>query len=299
MIRAAAGNAALDRGDAVAALAEFDAAVAFHDLPVYRVGQAIARGRIGDDAGAADALAAAGRAEPFTFVLAAEASLRDVQRRCGDAAVAAGPYDPTASSTLPRTDTRSTRRRRHITWRPSWSRSRPPRLLPPPEGLFDAETWTAAQPKPSEPWARWNRSRRQRWPRSPDGPTTPRRTDRPCPPVLRATPSTSCRRPWPAVPTSMTLMSCCAEHRARSTSIRPVASGLRGRVPDAHRRRPALAVRCISPSRCPDGDRPRRPLRRGLVAPAPALSERGGVTARTEPAVPSGLATIEPVFRPK
>ena len=75
MVRAAIGNSALDRGDAQTALADFDAAVGLHDLPPYRLGQAIARSETGDGPGTAAALAALDRAEPFTFVLAQEASL--------------------------------------------------------------------------------------------------------------------------------------------------------------------------------------------------------------------------------
>ncbi len=145
MVRAAAGNAALDRGDAVAALAEYDGATAWHDLPPYRVGQAIARRSIGDDAGAADALAAAGRAEPFTFVLVQEASLRDDPAALWDAAVAAGPYDPTASVNLAahRHTIDPTTTAHHLA---AAMVQVPPLVYSArPEGLFDAETWTAAQ----------------------------------------------------------------------------------------------------------------------------------------------------------
>ena len=51
MVRAAVGNAALDRGDPGGALPEFDAAVALHPLPAYRLGVAIASRGLGDDAG--------------------------------------------------------------------------------------------------------------------------------------------------------------------------------------------------------------------------------------------------------
>ncbi len=100
MVRAALGNSALDRGDAQTALAQFEAAVGLHDLPPYRLGQAIARGETGDLAGAADALAALDRAEPFTFVLAQEASLAADPRPFWARADAAGPYDPTATVNL-------------------------------------------------------------------------------------------------------------------------------------------------------------------------------------------------------
>jgi O-antigen ligase len=100
MVRAALGNVALDRGDALAARGHFDAAVALHDLPAYRVGQAIARRATGDDLGAAEALEAIDRDEPFTFVLAAEASLAADPIPLWRRADAAGPYDPTASVNL-------------------------------------------------------------------------------------------------------------------------------------------------------------------------------------------------------
>jgi O-antigen ligase len=97
MVRAALGNNALDRGDAQTALAHFDAAVGLHDLPPYRLGQAIARTEAGDLPGAADALAALDRAEPFTFVLAQEASLAADPGPFWARADAAGSYDPTAT----------------------------------------------------------------------------------------------------------------------------------------------------------------------------------------------------------
>jgi hypothetical protein len=97
MVRAALGNSALDRGDARTALAQFEAAVGFHDLPPYRLGQAIARSETGDPSGAADSLAALDRAEPFTFVLAQEASLAVDPGPFWARADTAGPYDPTAT----------------------------------------------------------------------------------------------------------------------------------------------------------------------------------------------------------
>ena len=75
MVSAAAGNQALDRGDPSAAARDFDAAIALHDLPAYRLGQALARRSLGDDAGAAASLEAMERAEPFTFVIAQRAAL--------------------------------------------------------------------------------------------------------------------------------------------------------------------------------------------------------------------------------
>ena len=97
MVRAALGNTSLDRGDAQTALAHFDAAVGLHDVPAYRLGQAIARSVTADRSGAADALAAIDRTEPFTFVLAQEASLASDPGPFWARADAAGPYDPTAS----------------------------------------------------------------------------------------------------------------------------------------------------------------------------------------------------------
>jgi hypothetical protein len=78
-------------------MADFDAAVGLHDLPAYRLGQAIARSEIGDRVGAVGALAAMDRAEPFTFVLAQEASLAADPAPFWSRADVAGPYDPTAS----------------------------------------------------------------------------------------------------------------------------------------------------------------------------------------------------------
>ncbi len=100
MVRAALGNSALDRGDARTALAQFEAAVGLHDLPPYRLGQAIARSETGDPSGAADSLAALDRAEPFTFVLAQEASFAADPGPFWARADAAGPYDPTATVNL-------------------------------------------------------------------------------------------------------------------------------------------------------------------------------------------------------
>jgi O-antigen ligase len=100
MVRAAVGNAALDRGDPAAALPEFDAAVALHRLPAYRLGLAIAARSLGEDGKAAAALGAMARDEPFTFALVQEASLATDPTSLWGRAEAAGPYDATASVNL-------------------------------------------------------------------------------------------------------------------------------------------------------------------------------------------------------
>jgi hypothetical protein len=94
------GNAALDRGDAAAAVGEFDAAVALHRLPPYQLGIALARRTLGDDPGAADALHAMGTDEPFTFAIAQEAALANDPATLWQALDEAGPYDPTATVNL-------------------------------------------------------------------------------------------------------------------------------------------------------------------------------------------------------
>ena len=100
MVYAAAGNQALDRDDPSAAARDFDAAVALHDLPAYRLGQALARRSLGDDAGAAASLEAMERAEPFTFVIAQRAALASEPEALWARADASGPYDATASVNL-------------------------------------------------------------------------------------------------------------------------------------------------------------------------------------------------------
>ena len=100
MVRAASGNQALDRGDAAAAAQAFDGAVALHDLPAYRLGQAIAERRLGDDAGAAEAMADVAVTEPFTFVLAQQALLSADPASLWQRMDAADPYDATVSANL-------------------------------------------------------------------------------------------------------------------------------------------------------------------------------------------------------
>jgi putative inorganic carbon (hco3(-)) transporter len=100
MVRASVGNAALDRGDPTAALAEFDAAVALHRLPAYRLGLALAARALGNDGKADAALRAMADDEPFTFALVQEAALAKDPAPLWDRADSAGPYDATASANL-------------------------------------------------------------------------------------------------------------------------------------------------------------------------------------------------------
>jgi hypothetical protein len=145
MVRAAVGNAALDRGDPAAALGEFDAAVALHGLPPYRLGQASAHRARGDDVGAADALHAMAQDEAFTFTLAQEAALSEDPTALWRALDEAGPYDPTATVNLAA--------QRFAVDPASASRDlasamvQVPTLVysARPEGLFDDSTWAQAQ----------------------------------------------------------------------------------------------------------------------------------------------------------
>ena len=154
MIRAQFGNGHLDRGETAAALADFDAAVGLHDLPVYRLGQAIGREADGDHGGALESLGRMDEREPFTFVEAAAASIVAATGDAGRTATAiatpaaAGPYDPTATLQLAILRGRRWRRpdeRRAadlgavMTTVPSLIHSRPP------AGLFDEGTWSDAQ----------------------------------------------------------------------------------------------------------------------------------------------------------
>jgi len=145
MVRAALGNAALDRGDPATATGHFDAAVELHDLPSYRLGQAVARRAIGDDAGSAGALAAMDRAEPLTFVLVQRASLAADPGPLWARADSAGPYDPTASVNLAA--------ERFAVDRAAAARDLAAAMaqVPPlvystrPDSLFDDEIWADAQ----------------------------------------------------------------------------------------------------------------------------------------------------------
>jgi hypothetical protein len=145
MVRATLGNQALDRGDAAAAAVEFDAAVAMHDLAPYRLGQAIARSRLGDRAGADLALAAMERTQPFTFVVAQRAATSDDPTTSLERLSRDPDYDPTASvnaavigfASDPAAATS------HL----AAAMARVPTLVfsvRPPE-LFDASTWSEAQ----------------------------------------------------------------------------------------------------------------------------------------------------------
>jgi hypothetical protein len=99
MVRAQSGNGALDRGDPAEAATAFDAAVALHDLPAYRLGQALARAGLADPTGAAEALARMDAAEPFTFVAAERAMLATSSERAPllQRIEADGSYDATAT----------------------------------------------------------------------------------------------------------------------------------------------------------------------------------------------------------
>jgi hypothetical protein len=145
MVRAAVGNAALDHGDPAAALREFDAAVALHGLPPYRLGQATARRALGDDVGAAHALHAMGQDEPFTFAFAQEAALADDPTTLWHALDEAGPYDPTATVNL--AAQRFAVDPAAAAHDLATAMVQVPTLVYSirPEGLFDDATWAAAQ----------------------------------------------------------------------------------------------------------------------------------------------------------
>jgi O-antigen ligase len=102
MTRAAFGSRALDAGRPAEALAQYEGAAALHELPVYRLGEAIARSRLGDMAGTRDALVRFVDGEPFTFALASLAVATDATGDRAatsallDAIERAGPYDPAA-----------------------------------------------------------------------------------------------------------------------------------------------------------------------------------------------------------
>ncbi|HSK93793.1 MAG TPA: O-antigen ligase family protein, partial [Candidatus Angelobacter sp.] len=102
-VRAEQGNRALDRGDAAAALDHFQAAIALHDLPVYRLGEGIAQSRLGSFEASRIALDRAANGEPYTFIqaqaglMAFAAGDQAAARDRADAVLEAGPYDPTAT----------------------------------------------------------------------------------------------------------------------------------------------------------------------------------------------------------
>ena len=148
MIRGQVGNLALDRGDATTAAREFDAAIALHDLPSYRLGQAIARGHLADAGGAAAALARLEELAPFTFSTAQRAvAAADPGALDGllDRAEAAGAYDPTATANVAalRFATDPGRATEDL----ARAMAGAPTLVysTRPESLFDDATWTAAQ----------------------------------------------------------------------------------------------------------------------------------------------------------
>jgi O-antigen ligase len=145
MVRAAVGNAALDRGDPAAALPEFDAAVALHRLPAYGLGLAIARAALGNAAGAASALEATAAYEPFTFSTVQRAALASDPTPLWAQADAAGPYDPTAAVNLAaeRFETDPAGATRDL----ASAMVQVPTLVysERPDALFDEATWSAAK----------------------------------------------------------------------------------------------------------------------------------------------------------
>ena len=102
-IRAEIGNRALDRGRPAEALVQFETAIGLHDLPVYRLGQAIARSELNDLAGARAALDRVTDREPYSFLVAQQALLAgqagdsSTARSLSDEVIRVGAYDPTAT----------------------------------------------------------------------------------------------------------------------------------------------------------------------------------------------------------
>jgi len=151
MVAAQTGNLALDREHWSDARAAFDMAVGLHDLPIYRLGEAIALSHLGQPAAALAALERQAAAEPLTFV---SASISRMQLQLGDAGAAAetanavgaaGPYDPTATlnaaivlSNLGSTTAASDLLSQVFVAVPSLLLTRPP------NGTFDPQTWAAA-----------------------------------------------------------------------------------------------------------------------------------------------------------
>jgi O-antigen ligase len=145
MVRAAAGNQALDRGDPAAAAHAFDDALGLHDLPPYRLGQAIARRALGDDAGALESLTALERLEPFTFVIVQRTALEQSPFARWQDADRAGPYDATASVNLAaqRIDDEPQAAETDL----AWAMVQVPTLYysHPPAAVFDEGMWGRAQ----------------------------------------------------------------------------------------------------------------------------------------------------------
>ena len=98
MVRAAMGNVALARGDAAAALADFRAAAALHELAPYRVGEGVAAAALGDRVAAEAALARAENLQALSFITASRAVVADAGARGALVArvEAGGGYDPAA-----------------------------------------------------------------------------------------------------------------------------------------------------------------------------------------------------------
>jgi O-antigen ligase len=145
MIRASLGNQALDRGDPRGALADFQAAVALHDLPAYRLGEAVARSGTGDPAGADEALVAMERDEPFTFVLAQRAFLAADGIAFVHRLDALGDYDPTAEVNSAVVRFAGDREGAVRDLAAAMARVPPLVFSSRPDGLLDDEAWAAAQ----------------------------------------------------------------------------------------------------------------------------------------------------------
>ncbi len=145
MVRAAAGNQALDRGAAAAAAGDFDAAIALHDLPPYRLGQAIARRALGDDVGAAESLRLMQAAEPFTFVTVQRSTVEPSPFAHWQDADAGDPYDPTASVNLAAQRSRDQPESAASDLADAMVRVPTLYYSSRPEALFDADLWGEAQ----------------------------------------------------------------------------------------------------------------------------------------------------------
>jgi O-antigen ligase len=145
MVRAASGNQALDRGDAITAAQAFDDAIALHDLPAYRLGQAIARRDQGDDSGALESLTVVEAAEPFTFVIAQRAMLEPSPSAQWQDADRAEAYDATAGVNLAAQRLRDEPDAAENDL--AWAMFQVPTLYysKRPEGIFDADSWGRAQ----------------------------------------------------------------------------------------------------------------------------------------------------------
>jgi hypothetical protein len=152
MIRAGNGDRLLDAGDSERALVEYESAIGIHDLPLYRLGEAIARSNLGDKQGTVDALERVVDREALSFELAqlAFAALDNgdeaTARIRAHAVVENGPYDPAALlgaanvfERLGETDMSSKALARVMTSVPSLVYSTRP------ASLFDEPTWDGAR----------------------------------------------------------------------------------------------------------------------------------------------------------